>query len=72
MDLEIKQLEYLGLTKIKEGHFEEAVNFFKEAISKGTQNFQSRLLLTKILADIERGQKETVFEIPSSLKLEGQ
>ena len=54
---EIAQIEDLAITKVKLGQMTEAIDLFREAIQQGSTNFKSRLLLTKILSDIEHSQK---------------
>lgn len=61
---EIELLEKLAIDKLKIGQLTEAVDLFREAIHKGSFNFKSRLLLTKILSDMDKAKKETQFDNP--------
>lgn len=57
-DEALKEIELKGIEKLKSGELQEAVSLFREAIQKGSPNFKSRLLLTRILTDLERENNE--------------
>ncbi|MDJ0625193.1 MAG: hypothetical protein QNJ31_02350 [Candidatus Caenarcaniphilales bacterium] len=58
-DDSLKEIEEKGIEKLRSGQLLEAVELFREAIQKGSQNFKSRLLLTKILCDLDRSNKNS-------------
>lgn len=47
-------LEMKAKEKLKSGELMQAAQYFREAIQKGSTNFQNRLLLSHILSDMER------------------
>ncbi len=47
-------LEMKAKEKLKSGELMQAAQYFREAIQKGSTNFQNRLLLSHILSDLER------------------
>jgi Tfp pilus assembly protein PilF len=54
-------LEMKAKEKLKEGELMQAAQYFREAIQKGSTNFQNRLLLSHILSDLERNSAEEEF-----------
>ncbi len=60
---EIDSLEKLGVEKLKTGELAEAVKLFRQALYLGSQNFNSRLLLTRSMLELERANRASEFDI---------
>lgn len=57
MSSNVQEIERLAIDKVKQGDFEAAIELFKEAIFRGSQNFSCRFLLSRCLIEMERNQK---------------
>jgi hypothetical protein len=53
-EIAVKEIESLGIQKLRSGEFLEAIELLKKAIHKGSKNFQSRFLLTRLLIEQEK------------------
>jgi hypothetical protein len=65
----INKLESLGIEKLKSGELAEAVKLFREAICLGSSNFNSRLLLTRALVDMERESRASEFYLEEKIEV---
>ncbi|MFN5538744.1 MAG: hypothetical protein ACK481_01600 [Candidatus Melainabacteria bacterium] len=53
-EIAVKEIESLGIQKLRSGEFLEAIELLKQAIHEGSKNFQSRFLLTRLLIEQEK------------------
>lgn len=53
-DKSIKEIEQLGIEKMLSGELVEAAKLLRQAIYEGSRNFSSRLLLSRIMSELDR------------------
>lgn len=57
----IEEIEKQGIEKLRSGELADAARLLREAIQKGSQNFSSRFLLSRIMSELDRESQDARF-----------